>query len=214
MTSAGIPAEAFEFYERLGLDNTRQFWAEHKGEYDQYVRSPLVALADHLAPAFGSAHLYRPYRDVRFSRDKTPYKDHQGVFFAAESGLGYYAQVSAGGLMLAGGWYQSTPGQVKAFRDRVDLDGAGDLDRILADLRRAGFTVGGQTLKTRPRGVATDHPHLDLLRHRTLYASRSWEPVGWMGTRRLYSVVGDHFHRLTPLIDLLAQVVGPPEDDD
>ncbi|HNO15964.1 MAG TPA: DUF2461 family protein, partial [Actinomycetota bacterium] len=68
----GIPAEAFDFYDHLAADNTREFWAEHKSEYEQSVRQPLQDLADILAPEFGPAHLYRPYRDVRFSKDKTP----------------------------------------------------------------------------------------------------------------------------------------------
>lgn len=81
----GIPAEAFEFYEHLDVDNSREFWIEHKSEYEQYVRDPLHELAQSLEPDFGPAKLYRPYRDMRFSRDKTPYKDHQGCFFAADN---------------------------------------------------------------------------------------------------------------------------------
>ncbi len=91
----GIPAEAFDFYDHLAVDNTKQFWADHKAEYEQFVREPLAELALALEPEFGSAKLYRPYRDIRFSKDKTPYKDHQGCLFAAENGLGWYLQVSA-----------------------------------------------------------------------------------------------------------------------
>jgi uncharacterized protein (TIGR02453 family) len=209
--SNGIPAEAFEFYEHLSADNTRDFWTAHKGEYEQYVRQPLQALAEVLESDFGAAHLYRPYRDMRFSMDKTPYKDHQGCVFEAENGLGWYVQVSAQGLMVAGGWYTSTGPQVKRFREHILEFGAADLRRALKPLPRAGFEVGGDMLKTRPRGVGEDNPDLDLLRHRTLHAARTWEPEAWMDTKRLRSTVHRSFERLRPMIDTLAGIVGPPE---
>jgi len=209
--STGIPAEAFEFYERLATDNTREFWAEHKADYEQSVRAPLQAIADVLAPDFGPAHLYRPYRDMRFSRDKTPYKDHQGCVFEAENGLAWYLQVSAQGLMAAGGWYQSTPEQVKRYREYL-LEAGGDrLRAALKPLPRAGFEIGGDLLKTRPRGVPEDNPDIDLLRHRTMHVTKVWEPEAWMGTRRVEKTVYTAFEKMRPLMVTLADIVGPPE---
>lgn len=207
----GIPAEAFEFYEHLDADNTREFWAAHKAEYEQQVRAPLADLAEALANDFGPAHLYRPYRDLRFSRDKTPYKDHQGCVFAAENGLGWYLQVSASGLLVAGGWYASTPAQVKRYRARIEESGAADLRADLERLRSSGFEIRGDLLKTRPRGVAPDHPDIDLLRHRSLHVTRTWEPQAWMGTERLYTTVHSSFEAMRPMLVTLAAIVGPPE---
>lgn len=207
----GIPAEAFEFYERLDTDNTREFWTAHKGDYEQYVRQPLQDLADALAPDFGPAHLYRPYRDMRFSRDRTPYKDHQGCVFAFENGLGWYLQVSAQGFMVAGGWYSSTPAQVKRYRGRILESGADDLRATLEPLLGSGFEIGGDALKTRPRGVAPDHPDIDLLRHRSLHVTRKWEPEAWMGTERLHATVHSSFDLMRPMLATLAGIVGPPE---
>lgn len=209
--SKGIPAEAFEFYEHLAADNTREFWTEHKGDYEAYVREPLQELAEAIAPDFGPAHLYRPYRDMRFSRDKTPYKDHQGCLFEAENGLGWYVQVSAHGLMVAGGWYMSTGPQVKRFREHIQEFGAAELRQALKPLPKAGFTVDGEQLKTRPRGVSEDNPDLDLLRHRTIHATRTWEPEAWMGSKRLQTTVHKSFDKLRPMITTLAGIVGPPE---
>lgn len=209
--SNGIPAEAFEFYERLGVENTREFWAEHKGDYEQYVRGPLQQLADAIEPDFGPAHMYRPYRDMRFSRDAAPIKDHQGCVFAAENGLGWYVQVSATGLMVAGGWYQSTSGQVKCFREHILESGADQLRAALKPLPRAGFTIGGEQLKTKPRGVDDDHHDLDLLRYRTLHLTRTWEPEAWMGTKRLRTTVAGSFEKMRPLMGVLADMVGPAE---
>ncbi len=207
----GIPAEAFEFYEHLDVDNSREFWIEHKSEYEQYVRDPLHELAQSLEPDFGPAKLYRPYRAMRFSRDKTPYKDHQGCFFAADNGLGWYLQVSVHGLMVAGGWYSSSGPQVKRFREHITEAGAGDIRAALKGLPKAGFTIDGEQLKSRPRGIDADHPDLDLLRHRTLHATKTWEPEAWMGTKRLRTTVHKSLDKLRPMVVTLAQIVGPPE---
>lgn len=208
---AGIPAEAFEFYERLEIDNTREFWSEHKTDYEQCVREPLRTLAEALQPDFGEGKLYRPYRDMRFSNDKTPYKNHQGCFFPAENGLGWYLQVSSSGLMVAGGWYRSTPAQVKCYREHLLEFGGKQLRAALKGLPKAGFTVDGEQLKTRPRGVPEDHADVDLLRHRTVHATRMWQPEPWMETRRLQTTVYRSFEKLRPMIVTLADIVGPAE---
>lgn len=207
----GIPAEAFEFYDHLAVDNTREFWAEHKGEYEQYVRDPLRDLAEQIEPDFGPARIYRPYKDMRFSKDKTPIKDHQGCVFAAPNGLGWYVQISGSGLMIAGGWYQSTGPQVKRYRTYLADRGSERLRAALAVASEAGFVIDGDRLKTRPRGVAEDDPDLDLLRHRTLHATRLWEPAAWMGSSEFESVVRGCFEDLRPMIDVLGEMVGPAE---
>lgn len=207
--STGIPAEAFDFYDHLAIDNTRDFWAAHKGEYEQYVREPLRALAEAVESDFGPSHLYRPYRDMRFSKDKTPIKDHQGCVFAAENGLGWYVQISGAGLMVAGGWYQSTGPQVKRYREYLAEYSSEQLRKAIAVAEAAGFVIDGDQLKTRPRGVAEDDPDLDLFRHRTLHATRKWEPGAWMETPELEVVVRESFEAIRPLIEVLAEMAGP-----
>ena len=75
----------------------------------------------------------------------------------------------------------------------------------------AGFTIDGEQLKSRPRGIDADHPDLDLLRHRTLHATKTWEPEAWMGTKRLRTTVHKSLDKLRPMVVTLAQIVGPPE---
>jgi uncharacterized protein (DUF2461 family) len=67
---AGFPEEALVFYEGLRADNTKAYWTDHKSLYDAAVRAPMQALLDELEPEFGRAKLFRPYRDVRFAKDK------------------------------------------------------------------------------------------------------------------------------------------------
>lgn len=209
MAFRGIPAEAFDFYDALAADNTKIFWGEHKSEYEACVRGPLQELAAELEPRFGSAHLYRPYRDVRFSKDKTPYKDHQGMFVELRNGLGWYLQVSSRGLMVAGGWYQSTPEQVQRYRTTVAGKGGDQLASLVDGLTPTGFEVSGNQLKTRPRGIDQEHPHLELLRYRTLYASRTWQPAAWMGTAAAADRLAQEWDELRPFVAWLADAVGP-----
>ena len=93
MAFAGIPLAALDFYEDLEADNSKAFWTEHKHVYDEQVKAPLQALAEALAKDFGAPKFFRPYRDVRFSKDKTPYKTHQGIWFGETS---TYVQVGGG----------------------------------------------------------------------------------------------------------------------
>ena len=72
MSFAGFPDEGLVFYEGLEADNSKTYWAQHRQVYDAHVRAPMQALVDALAPEFGTPKLFRPYRDVRFSHDKTP----------------------------------------------------------------------------------------------------------------------------------------------
>ena len=73
MSFAGFPDEGLVFYEGLEADNSRTYWLEHRDRYESAVRAPLLALVEELAPEFGTPKVFRPYRDVRFSKDKTPY---------------------------------------------------------------------------------------------------------------------------------------------
>ncbi|TAL12327.1 MAG: DUF2461 family protein, partial [Frankiales bacterium] len=75
----GFPEEALVFYEGLEADNTKAYWTDHKALYDRTVKAPMEALLAQLEPEFGPATFFRPYRDVRFSKDKTPYKTHAGA---------------------------------------------------------------------------------------------------------------------------------------
>jgi uncharacterized protein (TIGR02453 family) len=209
---SGLPAEAFDFYDALAANNTRPWWQEHREEYERDIRAPLEALLAELADEFGSGRLFRPYRDTRFSRDKSPIKDHQGAFVGLEDAVGYYVQVSAGGLMVAGGWHSPEGKQVQRFREAIDSGHATTVRGMLATLAKHGWEVDGQPVKTRPRGVPADHPDLDLMRFRALTVMRSYAPKPWMGTRRTLRTVRDGWRQIRPLTEWLADHVGPATD--
>ncbi|MGB7979885.1 MAG: DUF2461 domain-containing protein [Candidatus Nanopelagicales bacterium] len=209
---SGLPAEAFDFYDALAANSSRPWWAEHRGRYEQYVRAPLEALLAELAAEFGAGHLFRPYRDIRFARDKSPIKDHQGAFIGLEDAVGYYVQISGSGVLVAGGWYSPQGQQVARFREAIEAGHATAVRAMLAQVTKKGWSVNGNLLKTRPRGVPADHPDLDLLRMRGLTAARTYAPEPWMDTRTLLTTVRSGWRTARPLTEWLADHVGPATD--
>lgn len=203
----GIPLGAIDFYEDLERDNSREWWIENRPRYDTDVRGPMEALAAVLEEEFGAAKIFRPNRDVRFSADKAPYKTHQGFVVAPTEGTGWYVQISSHGLMTAGGWWRGTAEAVAGYRAALeDEDAAEELVGILDDLRRVGYSIGGERLKTRPRGVAEDHPFLDLLRHRSLTAERQYGEPEWLPTPRTVECVVEDWRAYAPLMRWLKGV--------
>jgi uncharacterized protein (TIGR02453 family) len=218
VTFSGFPDQGLVFYEGLEADNSKTYWTAHKDVWESAVRAPMQALADELAAEFGTAKLFRPYRDVRFSHDKTPYKTHQGAVLHHEGrGAGsVYVQVSADGLRVSGGSWRLQPDQVERFRRAVDDDVQGP--RLAAEveaLRAQGWSIDGDRLVRTPRGYAADHPRVELLRHRSLHASRSWEPTDWLHERTALDRVRDAWRQVTALNQWLADNVGattaPPD---
>jgi uncharacterized protein (TIGR02453 family) len=208
---AGIPVDAVRFYEDLADDNSREFWAANKQRYESSVRSPFQALLDALTEEFGEAKLFRPHRDVRFSRDKRPYKEYQGGFVRTADGMGWYVQIGAAGLMTAGGFHDHAPDQVARFRAAIDSADTGPaLVAIVSGLTDARFTVDGEQLKTKPRGYADDHPRLSLLRYRNLTVSREHGVPSWLSTARAITRVRDDWRAIRPLVEWLDTFVGPP----
>jgi len=210
VTFRGFSDEALEFYERLAADNSRAFWQEHRPDYLRLVREPMTALMAELEPEFGPGKVYRPHRDVRFSSDKSPIKDHQGGFVSVPDGTGWYVQVSSDGLMVAGGMYDPRPDQLARYRSAVDDTRRGrQLATIAAGLEEAGFTFGSDLLKTRPRGFPVDHPRLALLRIRRPVA---WAELGapdWLATPAALDHVVASWRHLAPLNRWLGRTVGP-----
>jgi uncharacterized protein (TIGR02453 family) len=202
----GIPVAALDFYEDLEADNTKSFWTAHKSIYDESVRAPLEALCHELEAEFGAAKLFRPYRDVRFAKDKTPYKTHQGAWFG-ESSL--YLQVSAAGLRIAGGYWHTTSEQVARLRRAVADDVAGaQLARTLDGIRRKGYDIGGEQVTRVPSGFDKGHQRAELLRYKTLTAARDLGCPEWLPTPKARTEIVRAWRGLRPLTTWLDTHVG------
>lgn len=210
----GFPVAALDFYDDLELDNTKSFWEAHKAVYAESVKKPFEALAADLSPEFGAFKIFRPYRDVRFAKDKTPYKTHQGAFVAAGPSMGWYVELSPRGVRVGGGFYEASGARLAAIRDAIDDDTTGPaLQRLLRRLEKAGFQVGGERLKTTPRGYAADHPRIDLLRHKQIVVGRPYGFEKVIHTPAVATLVRDDWRTLKPLVSWLQKAVaGVPED--
>jgi uncharacterized protein (TIGR02453 family) len=209
----GFPPEAVGFYQRLEHDNTKAFWAANRDVYERAVKAPLVALTGEVAVEFGPFHLFRPHRDVRFSTDKSPYKTHQGAVTEGEGGEAYYLHLGPDGLFVGTGYHEMARDQLARFRDAVADERSGpDLVRRVAELERKGYELGGETLKTAPRGYPRDHPRVRFLRFKGITARRSFGAPAWLSTRRALTRVTDAWRGAWPLNEWLIAHVGPSEE--
>ena len=204
---AGFGEGAVDFYDGLEADNSKAYWTDHRGVYESDVKAPMLALLAACEAEFGPGKIFRPYRDVRFSNDKTPYKTHCG----ATAGP-YYVHLGSDGLMAAGGYYMMAPDQVARFRAAVDDDRRGDdLVKRLAAVEAEGVTIAGEQLRTRPRGVDPEHPRLDVIRRKGLYGHRGWPPDDVLHEAAALDRVVATWRVVRPLVEWLDDHVGPTE---
>jgi uncharacterized protein (TIGR02453 family) len=209
VTFNGWPAEALEFYEGLAADNSKAYWTAHKDSYERDVYAPMAALLAEVESEFGEGRIFRPYRDVRFSADKSPYK----TAIAASLAGGGYVQLSSKGLAAGSGMYQMASDQLERYRRAVAADLPGDeLRSVIAGVEKHGIAVTGHdSLKTAPRGYPKDHPRADLLRHKGLIAWQEWPAEAWLGTAAARDRVAGFLRATRSLCDWLGMHVGDSE---
>lgn len=205
----GFPEAALDFYEGLEADNTKAYWTDHKQVYDDAVQTPMRALVTGLESEFGPVKFFRPYRDVRFSKDKIPYKTHAAIA-AEDAGLALYLQFGADGLMLAGGLHMATTDQARRLRTAIadDLPGAA-LTKVVKGLGRHGFRVDGERLQRVPKEHA-EAPRQELLTLKSLTAAQQHPPAPWLHTPEAYDRIVAAWRAMGPLNAWLTQHVGPP----
>ncbi|GAB3575546.1 DUF2461 domain-containing protein [Leifsonia lichenia] len=203
----GWPRGAADFYAGLEADNSKAYWTSHKEVYETQVLAPMLALIAELAGEFGDGRVFRPYRDVRFSQDKSPYKTHIGALL--ERG---YVQFSASGLGVAAGYHTMAPDQLDRYRTAVADDHSGPaLEEALAAVEARDLSVvSHDTLKTAPRGYQKDHPRIELLRRKNLATWREWPAdTAWIGSEAVVAHVADALRASRALGEWLDEFVGP-----
>ena len=202
----GFPSQALDFYDDLEVDNSRTFWEKHKGTYDYSVRRPMVALCALLAEEFGEAKVFRPFRDVRFAKDKTPYKTAQGAFIQVGPATGWYVEISARGVRTGAGFYDASGPRIAHIREAIDDDLRGnELAQIIKKLEANGWRIGGHVLKTAPRGYDLSHSRINLLRHQSLTIGHDYgfEPI--IHTPELLEAVRDDWRTLLPFVEWVTE---------
>jgi uncharacterized protein (TIGR02453 family) len=211
---SGFGEHAIDFYDGLEIDNSKAYWDDHREVYNTDVRAPMEALLAELTSEFGtefgSAKVFRPYRDVRFAKDKTPYKTHcGGVIEQGRGGGAYYVEIGPAGLRVGGGCFYLESDQIARFRAAVAEDIHGSLlEQSVNKLRKGGWEIRGEQLKTRPKGYDAEHPRIDLLKHKSLYAARTWEPGDYLHERKCFDRVRKAWRDLRPLNEWARDHVG------
>jgi uncharacterized protein (TIGR02453 family) len=166
----------------------------------------MEALLVELEPRWGEGRIFRPYRDVRFSRDKSPYKTNIGAMVG-----GGYVQLDANGLAAGFGMWEMASDQLERYREAVVVARSGEgLADLVSVARAAGLVVESRdVLKTAPRGYRKDHPRIELLRYKGIVTWRGWPAGAWLGTKSAKDRVNEFFERSQPLGEWLRINVGP-----
>jgi uncharacterized protein (TIGR02453 family) len=203
----GWPAEAIEFFEGLEADNSKAYWQDHKADYEKLVKAPMEELLAELEKEFGEGRIFRPYRDVRFSKDKSPYKTN----IAATLSRGGYVSLTTEALGAGSGYYGLMPDQLERFRKAVADDKTGKaLVKIVEKARAEGIEVSAHdVLKTAPKGYPKEHPRIELLRHKGLIFWKQWPAGAWLGTPKAKERVLELLRAAKPLLRWLEKNVGP-----
>jgi uncharacterized protein (TIGR02453 family) len=204
----GWPEECQRFFIGLELDNSKRYFEANRRVYDEAVKGPMVALMASLEDEYGPGKVFRPNRDVRFSKDKSPYKTNIAAT-AGMGGNGGYLSLDARGLTVAAGRYELTPEQLTKFRKRVAADSSGaPLAAIVAKLEKSGYEMGGEQLKRVPAGLPQDHPRARLLRHKLLYIYKNFGLQPWLGSPAARKHILKVWSDATPLNDWLKRNLG------
>jgi uncharacterized protein (TIGR02453 family) len=206
MAFGGWPEEALTFYDGLEADNSKSYWTSHKAVYERAVLAPMTELIEELAAELGGEpKVFRPYRDIRFSSDKTPYKTHIGATIGNA-----YVHLDADGLGTGAGMWHLEPAQLARYRAAVadDVSGA-RLDEIIGAIEKAGHEIHGHdSLKSAPRGYSGDHPRIGLLRHKGLTSWQHWDPGPWLATAEAKDRVLAFQRTSAPLVSWLQEHAG------
>jgi uncharacterized protein (TIGR02453 family) len=182
---SGFPSEAFTFFAQLAKNNNRDWFVAHKDVYERACREPMKALMAAIDPPFGAGWLSRINNDMRFNRDRAPYKTR------IEAGVkGHYVSVGAQGMYVGTGMYKPEPAALRQLREAIAADASGrKLQTIVTALRRKGYTVSTHEASvTPPRGYKADHPRIELLKMKDIHAGRTFEPASLSSPKALTHV--------------------------
>jgi uncharacterized protein (TIGR02453 family) len=232
----GFPPKAIQFLADLAAHNDRAWFQPRKADFERLLKEPLEALCSALAERFATRGIplradparspFRIYRDVRFSRDKSPYKTNVGASFpwaerqgtaggartreggagVESSGVGGYFHLAPGEVFFGGGMWHPEPARLAAFRRTV----ADQPGRVHEALENPGFvewfgSIGGDRLKRIPTGFPADHPEADLLRLKDVVFSRRLSDAE-VASPDLPDRLADGLAAATPVFRLLAGI--------
>ena len=203
------------FLGALKANNNRDWFEAHRPEFKKaqaQAKDFFNALAETMRTHddIEGMKLFRIYRDVRFSADKTPYNPHfAGSFRRAGARLrgGYYLRVRPGESFIAVGFWNPSAPDLLRIRRELELD-AGPFRACLEEpaLRKAWGPLKGDAVRTAPKGFDKDHPNLDLIRHKQFIFTREFDDRAVVGSDFM-DVVNDSYKAVRPWFDLMSEIL-------
>jgi uncharacterized protein (TIGR02453 family) len=219
---SAFPKEGLRFLRLLKRNNNREWFQEHKGIYEEYVKAPMQTLIGTLADDFRkfapemvastTVSAYRIYRDTRFSKDKSPYKTHVAAVFPRSGlnkheGAGFYLHIAPSEVLIGGGLYMPLPEELNAVRETIARNSELFFKIVNSRQFRKFFGhVGGEQLSRVPRGFPTSHPAMEYLKHKQFLAARSF-PADMSTTPRFYPLVVETFRAMLPFVRFLNEPI-------
>lgn len=203
MAFGGWKGDFVGFFRGLELDNSRRYFEAHRKQYELDVRSPMEELLKELEPSLGPGKLFRINRDIRFSADKSPYKTNIGAVAGP-----LYIHMDARQFFVATGAHMPDNAWLKRYRGAVAGPAGEDFERRVERIRKAGLNVGGNPLKTAPRGYTTDHQRIEMLRWREVVTGKDFGIQPWIATPAVKEKVLETWEIMRPLHEWLKGNVG------
>jgi uncharacterized protein (TIGR02453 family) len=205
---AALISEARVFLSDLALHNNRDWFLEHKAQYDSTLKAPATLLLDQIAFDMGrqmgktlTPKLFRPHRDVRFSKDKTPYHTHLHMMWSSgRAGPALFLGISPDYVRVGGGLMQFDKTTLPDWRNAVSGAFGTQMQSLLNDLAKQGLTPDAPELMRIPAPYAKDHTQGDLLRRKGLAVWADVAPSDWATP---LETLKRQFGQITPLIELL-----------
>jgi uncharacterized protein (TIGR02453 family) len=215
----GFPKEGLDFLRQLKRNNNRAWFEKHKPEYEFDVKLPMQSFIASLQPYFDSfapefdvnpkRSLFRIYRDIRFSKDKTPYKTHVAAHFVLRGkpkgteGSGYYLHIEPGSIFLGGGIYMPDGDQLKKIRRQIASQPKAFLDIVTnKEFVKRFKKIDGDKLQRVPTGFDPNHPIAEWLKLKQFFVSVDWKEDKCLKTR-IVKDAARVFEEATPLVAFL-----------
>jgi uncharacterized protein (TIGR02453 family) len=204
--------ESLSFLRDLAKHNDRAWFLRNKARYEEHVKAPAEAFAGAVAAKLAlEPHVMRIHRDVRFSKDKSPYKTAAAAVTESQGGAAYYVQISALGLYVGSGYYMLAPDQLERYRAAVaDGKKGPQLATAVDALRAQKYNVDSrEALKRVPRGFDADHPRAELLKRKGMHVGREFGAPKWMHTAGAAERIVKAWRDAAPVNRWLDRNVGP-----
>lgn len=220
-----VTPELFVFFRELERNNDREWFAKNKSRYEESVRDPLLQLVSDFGPRLHKIHpslvadprpvggaLFRIHRDVRFSKDKTPYKTHAGLRFPHEEGKDvhapcYYLHLEPGNVFAGSGIWHPDGATLRRIRDAIVADPRGWKRATGGQAFRARCRLGGDSLVRPPKGYDPEHPLVEDLKRKDFVAFVELTEADVCRSDFL-SRFGDDCRAMRPFLGFLARAVG------